>query len=180
MQDKIKINIHDCWGNQPTELIIIDYVDTIKLTLKILDKVIEEDIFNDKLDYIFEKIYNNYQQNKSSDNKLVIKELNKYHKKWMYFDIILMKEQEKEFVSFIESIKKYKNEESKRHEKQRIRHLLDGYSIYLNINLNSKSTNFKFNTPNIKSHPKLFIFIKMTLNLFTTHFNINAKKNFNL
>lgn len=183
MLNKIIIKIHDCWGGQPTEVIIIDNDVTVNLTLKILDKVIEEDIFNDKLDNIFDRIYNNNQQNKNSENNLAIEEVNKlveYHMKWLYFDIILKKEEEKEYHSLIESIKNYKNEESIRQEKQRIRGLLDGYSIYLNIDLNSKSINFKFNTPDIKSHPKLVIFIKMTLKLFKTKYNINPNKIFNL
>jgi hypothetical protein len=156
---------------------ITDLDSIIQLKLEILESIINPEMYYDCMNQIFDKINNN-RENKNELKGIIseLENLSKKHQRWDNFDTEVIKTKNKNYNSLLESISKYKYENSKINEKKRVRLILDGFTVSLTIKINSKSKIFRIENPNHESHPILYLFLKNTLKIFTSKFEINNKR----
>lgn len=157
--------------------LINDDIKYIQIDFKYLEKIVNSEFYFDRSHQIFIDIHAN--QGDDSKRKELINDLNqlsKDHYVWTKFKLELDRSIFRQYSSMIDLIKTYKYENTKRKEKLRISHILDGHTVSLKIENNHKTKNFEIKTPCYESHPKLMLFLKESLKIFTSNFDVNREK----
>ncbi|MFC6266879.1 hypothetical protein [Frigoriflavimonas asaccharolytica] len=176
MADKIILKISSIFSID-MDFAIEDLNNVLKLQLKTLDKIVNYEEYDDKVELILDKMIISAKNNIPYLN--AAKELNDLcskHYQWDTFELELDKTKNQEFVELFNSFIKYKYENSRKKEKLRNRLILDGSTISLITYFNLKEKRFAIESPNQKSHPKLVRILKELMQHFNANFSINSKK----
>lgn len=136
---------------------------TYEIILKILDKIIDNESYNDQLDKLFEEISKYRELKKEEKIKELaqqLNELNEKHLKYSIFNIELTKNANPEYERLFNLANNYKTESSKEQERLRTKAILDGKTV----SLKNKSNFYRITAPTIDSHPVLMNFLHQTRN----------------